>query len=149
MASRQGGNALNTLLVRGRHMMISSFILTQKLRPAGSILRVNAQAMVLFRLHNRLELDAIVEELSTVYDKKTLMEMYQIATTEPYSFWYIKLATSKIEDMFCLRFESRLVPSANVPVAPTSNAILQQKRCNLYSISTLECAQKGPTVRSN
>ena len=30
LASRQGGNALNTLLVRGRHMMISTFILTQK-----------------------------------------------------------------------------------------------------------------------
>ena len=125
MASRQGGNALNTLLVRGTHMMISSFILTQKLRLAGSILRVNAQAMVIFRLRNRLELDAIVEELSAVYDKKTLMEMYQIATAEPYSFWYINLAASKIEDMFWLRFESRLVPSANVPVAPASNASLQ------------------------
>ena len=50
MASRAGGNALNTLLVRGRHMMISSFILTQKLRLAGSILRVNAQALIVFCL---------------------------------------------------------------------------------------------------
>ena len=70
MASRQDGNALNTLLVRGRHMMMSTFILTQKLRLAGSILRVNAQAMVVFRPRNRLELDAIIEELSAVYDKK-------------------------------------------------------------------------------
>ena len=71
MASRSDGNALNTLLVRGRHMMISTFILTQKLRLAGSILRVNAQALIVFRLRNRLELDAIIEELSAVYDKKT------------------------------------------------------------------------------
>ena len=42
---------------------------------AGSILRVNAQAMCIFRLRNRLELDAIIEELSAVYDKNTLMEM--------------------------------------------------------------------------
>ena len=35
MASRAGGNALNTLLVRGHHMMISTFILTPKLRSAG------------------------------------------------------------------------------------------------------------------
>ena len=55
LASRQGGNALNTLLVRGRHMMISTFILTQKLRLAGSILRVNAQAMIISRLRNGLE----------------------------------------------------------------------------------------------
>ena len=76
-------------------MMISTYILTQKLRLAGSILRVNAQALVVFRLRNGLERDAILEELSGTYDKKTLMEMYQIATAEPYSFWFINLATSK------------------------------------------------------
>ena len=92
-------------------MMISSFILTQKLRLAGSILRVNAQALVVFRLRNRLELDAIIEELSAVYDKKVLMEMYQLATAEPYSFWFINLAASRIEDMFWLRYEQRMIPS--------------------------------------
>ena len=114
MASRSDGNALNTLLVRGRHMMISTFILTQKLRLAGSILRVNAQALIVFRLRNRLELDAIIEELSAVYDKKTLMEMYQLATAEPYSFRYINLAAKRREDMFWLRFEQRMIP-ANAP----------------------------------
>ena len=117
MASRSDGNALNTLLVRGRHMMISTFILTQKLRLAGSILRVNAQAMVVFRLRNRLELDAIVEELSAVYDKKILMEMYQLATAEPYSFWYINLAAKRVQDMFWLRFEQRMVPTASAQEA--------------------------------
>ena len=111
MASRQGGNALNTLLVRGRHMMISSFILTQKLRLAGSILRVNAQALIVFRLRNRLELDAIIEELSAVYDKKTLLEMYQLATAEPYSFWFVNLSASRVEDMFWLTFQRRMVPT--------------------------------------
>lgn len=121
MASRAGGNALNTLLVRGRHMMISSFILTQKLRLAGSTLRVNAQALVVFRLRNRLELDAIIEELSAVYDKKTLMEMYQLATAEPYSFWYINLAASKVDDMFWLRFEHRMIPTTT----PSHNQLQQ------------------------
>ena len=49
MASRSGaaagGSMLNTLLVRGRHMQISTFMSVQKMRLAGSILRVNAQAM--------------------------------------------------------------------------------------------------------
>ena len=99
--------------------MISSFILTQKLRLAGSILRVNAQALVVFRLRNRLELDAIIEELSAVYDKKTLMEMYQIATVEPYSFWYINLAASTVDSMFWLRFEQKMIVAdvpANAPL---------------------------------
>ena len=106
-------------------MMISTFILTQKLRLAGSILRVNSQALIIFRLRNRLGLDACIEELSAVYDNKILMEMYLLATEDRWSFWYINLAASKIEDMFWLRFESRMVPSANEPVAPASNAMLQ------------------------
>ena len=87
MASRAGGNASNTLRVRGRHMMISTFILTQKRRLAGSILKVKSQAMLIFRLRNRIELDAVIEELGTIYNKQeTLMEMYLLATAEPYSF---------------------------------------------------------------
>ena len=116
MASRAGaaagGSMLNTLLVRGMHMQISTFMSVQKMRLAGSILRVNAQAMCIFRLRNRLELDAIIEELSAVYDKNTLMEMYELATREPYSFWYIHLAAKRREDMFFLRFEKRMIPNS-------------------------------------
>ena len=98
-------------------MMISTLILTQRLWLAGSTLRVNAQALVVFRLRNRLELDAIIEELSAVYDKRVLMEMYRLATAEPYSFWYINLAASKVEDMFWMRFEQRMIPSGAIPNA--------------------------------
>jgi hypothetical protein len=114
MASRSGasagGSMLNTLLVRGRHMQISTFMSVQKLRLAGSILRVNAQALCIFRLRNKLELDAVVEELSAVYSKDQLLEMYELATREPYSFWYIHLAAKRREDMFFLRFEKRMTP---------------------------------------
>ena len=98
-------------------MMISSFILTQKLRLAGSILRVNAQALVVFRLRNGLERDAILEELSGIYDKKTLMEMYQLATAEPYSFMFVNLSASRIEDMFWKTFQHRMIPSGAAPNA--------------------------------
>ena len=92
-------------------MMISTYILTQKLRLPGSILRVNAQALVVFRLRNGLERDAILEELSGIYDKKTLMEMYKMATAEPYSFMYVNLSASRVEDMFWYKFISRMVPT--------------------------------------
>ena len=103
---------LNTLLGRGRNRQISTFMSVQKMRLAGSILRVNAQALCVFRLRNRLELDAIIEELSAVYDKNTLMEMYELATRKPYSFWYIHLAAKRREDMFFLRFEKRMIPTS-------------------------------------
>ena len=119
MASRSGasagGSMLNTLLVRGRHMQISTFMSVQKLRLAGSILRVNAQAICVFRLRNKLELDAIVEELSAVYSKEQLLEMYELATREPYSFWYVYLAAKRKEDMFYLRFDKRLTPALSGP----------------------------------
>ena len=70
MSSRAGGNSLNMLLTMGRHSMISTFVLSQKLRAMGSLLRVNAQALIVFRLRNKLELDAVIEELSAVYDNK-------------------------------------------------------------------------------
>ena len=101
---------LNTLLVRGRHLMISTFVLVQKMRLAGSILRVNAQALVIFRLRNRLELEGVIEELSAVYDKGTILQMYEQATAEPYSFFYVNLTAKRREDMFWLRFEQRMIP---------------------------------------
>ena len=47
------------------------------------------------------------------------MEMYTMATAAPYSFWYINLAASKVEDMFWLRFESRMIPTT----APSQNVL--------------------------
>ena len=49
------------------------------------------------------------------------MEMYQMATAEPYSFWYINLAASRVEDMFWLRFEQRMI----VTNAPSQNRFQQ------------------------
>ena len=65
-----------------------------------------------------MELDVIIEEISNLYPKKVLLEMYQLATAEPYSFWYINLAASRIEDVFWLRFEQRMIPTA-----PPQNAL--------------------------
>ena len=45
------------------------------------------------------------------------MEMYQMATAEPYSFWYIGPAASTVEDMFWLRFEQRMLPASAAPNA--------------------------------
>ena len=67
----------------------------------------------------------MLEEISNYYPKNVLMEIYEIATKERFSFLYINLSATKVEDVFWLRFESLLVPSANVPLAPASNAILQ------------------------
>ena len=40
------------------------------------------------------------------------MEMYELATREPYRFWYIHLAAKRREDMFFLRFKKRMIPNS-------------------------------------
>ena len=102
---------LNTLFVRGRHLCISTLVSSQKLRLVSSTIRVNLQFLCVWRLRNQQELENLLEEVSAVYDKKTLMQMYQMATDEPYSFWYVILTAKRREDMFFMRFEKRLIPN--------------------------------------
>ena len=102
---------LNTLFVRGRHLCISTLVSSQKLRLVSSTIRVNLQFLCVWRLRNQQELESLLEEVSAVYDKKTLMQMYKLATEEPYSFWYVLLTAKRREEMFFLRFEKRSVPN--------------------------------------
>ena len=64
-------------------------------------------------------METLCEELSGVYDKKTLMDMYKEATSEPYSFMFIRLDAKTRDMMFYLRFEHRLAPES--PAEEESN----------------------------
>ena len=57
-------------------MMISTLVSSQKLRLLSSTMRVNVQFMLVWRLRNRMELQSLLEEISAVYDVKTLEQMY-------------------------------------------------------------------------
>jgi len=105
-----GGSMLNTLFIRGRHMGISTLVSSQKLKLVSSTIRVNLQFMLVWRLRNRMELASLLEEISAVYPVRTLEEMYQMATDEPYSFWYILFTAKRREDMFYMRLEKKMLP---------------------------------------
>ena len=102
---------LHSLFTRGRHAFISTIVATQKFRALSPIIRVNATALVVFRLRSEQELLAIVEEISAVYDKTVVISLIRRATEEPDSFLYADLAARRPDLMFWLRFEKRLVPS--------------------------------------
>ena len=57
---------------------------------------------------NQKDLDAFLEELSALYDKKTLLRLYQHATEAPYAFLYVKLTASNRDDMFYLNLSKKL-----------------------------------------
>jgi GTPase SAR1 family protein len=73
-------------------------------------IRTQCTALFVFRLRSHLELEAVLEEVSATYDKKTIAGFYREATEEPFSFLYIRLEAKKPEDMFWERFEYRLLP---------------------------------------
>jgi hypothetical protein len=66
--------------------------------------------MCVWRLRNHKEVESLCEEMSGVYDAKTVMELYRYATEEPYSFLFIRLDAKTRQEVFYLRFEQRLVP---------------------------------------
>jgi GTPase SAR1 family protein len=95
---------LHSLYTRGRHLMISTITSTQVFNALSPIIRKNITQLYVYKLRNYKDLEAVLEELSALADKKVLLEMYQMATHEPYSFWYINLIAKKLSDMFYIKF---------------------------------------------
>ena len=89
-------------------MQVSWICSVQKLNQAGLTVRANVRNMCVWRLRNALEIQGLCEELSGFYDAKTVLSLYTHATTEAFSFLYVKLDAKTRNDVFWLRFESRL-----------------------------------------
>ena len=100
---------LHALFTRGRHSMISTIVSTQKYRAISNIIRVNATNLYVFRSRNAGDLEAWIDEVSAITDKKTLLQLYNIATAEPYSFLFIKLHAKKVNKMFYMRYQKQLI----------------------------------------
>ena len=82
---------LHSLFTRGRHSMISTIVATQKFSAIHPIIRTNATELFVYRLRNYKDLESFLEELSALYDKKTLLKLYEHATNAPYSFCTLNL----------------------------------------------------------
>ena len=122
-ADSRNSPLLNQLYVRGRHNSINIITSTQKFNALSPIIRVNSRELFFFRLRNYKEIETMVEELSAVLIKKStvadaknlteakklLLELYNIATEEPYSFLYSNLMKPDVKDMFYKKFDAKLV----------------------------------------
>ena len=103
------GNVLTSLFIKGRHFGCSTWLSSQKLTTISLTARVNFQFICVWRLRNAKEIEAVMEELSALYPKKTLYEMYQLAINDQdYSFWYVLSTAKSRDDMFWVRFEKKL-----------------------------------------
>jgi hypothetical protein len=100
---------LHALYIRGRHTFISTTTATQVFNALSPIIRKNITELYVYRLRNYRDLETLIEELSALYPKKTLLELYNLATSEPHSFLYINLVAKDKKDMFYMNFDRKLV----------------------------------------
>ena len=99
-AFSRNSKLLHALYTRGRHAFLSTITATQVLVALSPVIRKNATEMYIYKWRNYRDLEAVIEELSALAPKTVLMDMYNAATSEPYSFWYINLMAKDIYFFF-------------------------------------------------
>lgn len=100
---------LDQLYIRSRHDCISVITSVQYYHSIAPVIRVNATQLYVFKLRNQKDLDSIIEGLSALADKDTILQLYKTATSDPHSFLYIDLVSPDIEHMFYKNLNQRLV----------------------------------------
>lgn len=103
----RNSHMLQLLFIRGRHFFISTFILSQKYNILSPIIRINATALMIFKLRNGQELETFLTENSAILDKKKLLKIYEKATEKKYDFLYVNLMASDPNNMFYLNFTNK------------------------------------------
>ena len=101
-------NFLHGLFARGRHNYISTVVSTQNFTAIAPIIRGNATFLIVYRLRNSKDLETCLEELSAMLPRKELIEVYQLATKEPYSFLYINLVAKTLNTMLYINFKQKV-----------------------------------------
>jgi hypothetical protein len=89
--------------------MISTITSTQVFNALSPIIRKNITQLYVYKLRNYKDLETVLEELSALADKKSILEMYKLATDEPHSFLYVNLVAKQLSEMFYIRFDKRLI----------------------------------------
>ena len=99
--------ALNSLFIRGRHSFISTICLIQKYISVSPMIRLNVSALMIFKLKNMKDLNALLDETSALINKKKLLEIYERAIEQKYNFLYINLMADNINEMFFIHFDKQ------------------------------------------
>ena len=105
-----GNSILNTLFIRGRHYMLSCWVSSQRPNLVSSIIRTQMSGVICFRMRNWKDKDTILTELSAWVNRKTLEEMYDLATRDKFSFLYVNLLAGDLSKTFYWNFDRKLIP---------------------------------------
>ena len=106
-------NLLNALYIKPRHYGVNIISSSQKYNG------LNSRQLIFFKLRNYKEVESVLDELAGVLiskkamsdmkslhqAKQLLLEIYNVATEEPFSFLFVNLMQPDINKMFMVRFE--------------------------------------------
>ena len=134
---KSGGSWLTTLACRSRHLCLTWIVSVQKLNQAGLVIRANTRCLCVWRLRNHKEIETLCEEMSGFCDKNTVMDLYAHATAEPYSFLFCRLDAKTRDQVFWLRFESRLSPQTDE----------EDKDGGLHRSSSVDASSRQPVAK--
>ena len=116
-AITRNNKLLNSLFCRGRHSGISTLVSLQYSSTAPPIIRVNISHLFYFKVRNFKEIEILQDELSAIVRsdnlheiKKLIYKVYETATDEPHSFFflYINLLEKNPDKMFMKKFSQYL-----------------------------------------
>jgi hypothetical protein len=102
--------AVQTLAIRSRHAGLSVVFGLQKLRAVPQLIRINMSDVLVWRLKNLKEKEAIAEEYSAVFGKDATEALIDYATSKPYAFLWINTRAKTPEQTFWQNFETMLRP---------------------------------------
>ena len=99
---------ITMLYLRNRHLGLSCWTGSQKMTSVSLTCRINFRWLLVWRLRSHKEMECVLHELSALYDTDVLLQMYNLATADDYSFWYIDMTQRRKDDMFWIRFEKKM-----------------------------------------
>jgi hypothetical protein len=106
--------------------------------------RKNVRNLVIYKARSAREIESLIEELAAVYDKETLLKLYETAVNDqPFSFLNVKLDAQDRRDMFWLRWDARLLPATNPSIEESDDEYPVGRRRHLRE------SQLQPTVRGS
>ena len=112
-------NLLNALYIKARHYGVNIISSSQKYNGLSTTIRTNSRQLIFFKIRNYKEVESVLDELAGVLiskkamsdmkslhqAKQLLLEIYNVATEEPFSFLFVNLMQPDINKMFMVRFE--------------------------------------------
>ncbi len=102
---KASGSVIGRLFLSGRHHGCSVQLGVQKATLVSTVCRVNATGLLCFKIRNQKEYESIESEVTALVDKYTFREIWEEATSEPFSFLFIRLNAKSLNETFMKRFE--------------------------------------------